>query len=466
VHAWLILRAGLDGVPAPQSALDQIQLVDSLSQINAADVVLDGIFGNAGRAELPEDAIAAIETSNSLAREGGTVRIAVDCPSGIDALSGDAAEGAFHAELTLCISHPRIGLLREPAATRVGELVILDIGLEAAGFEDGPQLIDAAFTRARIPARPASAHKGGIGGLLVVGGAPGYFGAPRLAGEAALRAGCGYVGLAVPRSLTTAIAAQVPELIFHPTSDGDGRRSATTVRAAVNESERYSALLIGPGLGRDEVADEFLSELLVAPSPHVVDNGHSPVFGIPRRSEAASESTEGRFETLPRVIDADGLNWLSEQDDWPALLNQTRCVLTPHAGEMARLLGGSIEDVLADPWNVALGAAREWGQVVVLKHGYSFVACPDGRLFISPRATPELATPGTGDVLSGLIGAFLAQGLAPEDAAAVALYVGALGGRSARMQFGEHSVIARDLIEAVARTVAEIVAGPGPRLRL
>jgi NAD(P)H-hydrate epimerase len=157
---------------------------------------------------------------------------------------------------------------------------------------------------------------------------------------------------------------------------------------------------------------------------------------------------------------------LSEQDDWPALLNQTRCVLTPHAGEMARLLGGSIEDVLADPWNVALGAAREWGQVVVLKHGYSFVACPDGRLFISPRATPELATPGTGDVLSGLIGAFLAQGLAPEDAAAVALYVGALGGRSARMQFGEHSVIARDLIEAVARTVAEIVAGTGPRLRL
>jgi NAD(P)H-hydrate epimerase len=465
-RAVLVSRSGFDGVPAAQEDLARLQIVDDLGEFDTLDVVLDGIFGNSGRAELTDAAREAIGTSSVYGRRLGAVMIAVDCPSGVDAMTGEADDAAFQADLTLCISHPRRGLLREPAASRVGELVVLDIGLTASDIADAPMHIDAGFVRERLPFRRASAHKSRIGGLLIVGGAPGYFGAPRLAGEAALRAGCGYVGLAVPRSITTAIAAQVPELIFHPTSDGDGRRSAATVREAVNDSERYDALVLGPGLGRDEVADDLLSDLFMPKQPAAAASTSSSVFGIPRRQEVVSETAGGRFESLPRVIDADGLNWLSEQEDWPELLREQRCVLTPHPGEMARLVGSNVDDVLADPWTVALDAARSWGQIVALKHGYTCVACPDGRLLVAPRATPELATPGTGDVLSGVIGAFIAQGLEPEDAAAAAVYAGSMAGRSARSVFGVHSVIARDLIDAIPRTMLDIASGSGPRLRL
>ena len=446
--ALLVDRTDISEHPELEGHLQSLPVV---AAIHAADVILDGIFGNSGRTELPASVTAALQLIRASALASSALVVALDCPTGTDTLSGEVADGIVSADITLCISHPKIGMLRPPASEHIGELIILDIGLDPAAVdpEVNARMLDAAFVRQTLPRRKAGSHKSQVGGLLVVGGAPGYYGAPRLAGEAALRAGCGYVGLAVPRSIVGAIASAVPELIYHPLSDSDGRNSATVVSKALSEGSRYAAIVLGPGLGRDEVATRFLSELLEASGEQESDAPVSSAFGIPRRAQSQEAGERVDISAFPLVLDADALNWLAGLDDWQARLTGRTCVLTPHVGEMARLLGVESDEVAADPWAVAREAAQAWGQVVVLKCHLSCVATPDGELFAAPRLTPEMATPGSGDVLAGTVGAFLAQGLAPADAAAVALYAGAVAGGNARLKHGTRAVIARDLIDAL-----------------
>ena len=448
-YAVLVGRKNLDGLPGEPEMLSQIQVVGDIPQV---DVILDGIYGNSGRTDLPKPAKTALEMIRRVRGEARPpILIAVDCPTGTNTETGQVADAIVGADVTLCISNPKIGMLKSPALDHIGELVALDIGVRTDDLDPDVRasMIDRNFVRSALAPRPATAHKSQVGGLLIVGGAPGYYGAPRLAGEAALRAGCGYVGMAVPRSIAGTIATAVPELIFHPLSDADGRRSATTVREALSDSNRYDAFVVGPGLGRDEVASTLLESLFQLHSPARREEARESIFGIPRRIESVEDSDEGDVRSYPLVIDADALNWLSELDDWPSLLEGRTCVLTPHVGEMARLLDGETGDVAADPWNVARQAASDWGQVVVLKCGLTCVATPEGDVFVAPRPTPELATPGTGDVLSGLVGAFIAQGNAPADAAKIAIYVGAMAGKVARLRLGARSVVARDAIEGL-----------------
>jgi NAD(P)H-hydrate epimerase len=453
--ALLVERDALPAFPAVQEQLALVSVIDEMPA--GVSAVLDGIFGNSGRTDLPKSATAAIRSIN-MAREHCATVYAVDCPTGTNTLTGEIASEAVHADVTLCISNPKIGMLKPPAVNLLGDLVVLDIGLPALESDSDVNAvqIDGATVATALPRRDATAHKADIGGVLIVGGAPGYYGAPRLAGEAALRTGAGYVGLAVPRSIVGAIASQVPEIIFHPTPDGDGRRSAEAVRKAIDEGERYRAVVIGPGLGRDEVAKALLNDVLARHAPEPEVENRSPAFGIPRRARHAEAKEESRLAELPVVIDADGLNWLSEQENWPEMLSELRCVLTPHHGEMARLLGKDIGEVSDDPWETARSAAAEWGQIVVLKGGFTCVATPDGDVLVSPRATPELATPGTGDALAGMIGSLLAQGCEPREAAISAVYIGALAGRHAAERQGARSVIARDLIDAISGVIADI----------
>lgn len=453
-QAMLVVREAMPDFPAVEEELAALPVVEAVSDV---DAILDGIFGNSGRTDLPDAALDAVRQINA-ARDSGATVYAIDCPTGTNTLTGETAEESVRADLTLCISNPKIGMLKPPAVDNLGDLFVLDIGLPTDEPDEqvNASLIDLAVARQALPRRGSLAHKADVGGVLVVGGAPGYFGAPRLAGEAALRMGAGYVGLAVPRSIIGPIASSVPEIIFHPTADGDGRRSAEAVQEAINESRRYGALVIGPGLGRDEVATALLEALFAHREPEAEEDHPTSPFGIPRRLPAKEEPQESRFAELPCVIDADGLNWLSEQENWPELLRHMTCVLTPHHGEMARLLGKEREEVSSDPWETARAAAREWGQVVVLKGGFTCVATPDGELFVAPRAMPELATPGTGDVLSGMIGGLLAQGCSATDAARAAVYIGALAGRDAAGEFGTRSVIARDLIDRLAGVIAGI----------
>lgn len=452
-----ILRGEAGELPVETQSLNRVEWVADLDRLREADVILDGIFGNGARHELPDDVRSVTRAVNELRSEHAVPILAIDVPTGCDSDTGEADDSAIRADVTLAIGLPKLGLLKEPAASRVGDLDVLDIGVPVPEGHAGPWMADAQMVRKLLPQRAASAHKHTLGGVLIIGGAPHYYGAPRLSGSSALRAGAGYVGMAVPRSIVSSIATAVPELVYHPLSDGDGRRSAQQIHTALEETgTRYRAVVIGPGLGRDEVAKQLLDTLL---SEHndtrPTDTSGEVGFGIPRRAslQQAGASFHRVFTDRAVVVDADALYWLSQQEDWAARLRDLDCVLTPHAGELARLLGVDVDEVLARPAELATQAARMSGQVVVLKYGYTCVCAPDGRVVHAPRSTPELATPGTGDALSGLIAAFLALDLDPMDASVAAVYVGAMAGRHARSSLGTYSVVASDLIESIPSTL-------------
>lgn len=439
---YLIDRDDLGDLPADAASLEAIKRVSDADGMSSASVILDGIYGLGGRTELPETASDAVAAAVEARRLRRTPIVAIDLPSGVDAATGEGSKNTLQADVTLTIGFLKQGLLNEPAATLAGAVQVIDIGLvppdDASIAVVTQEMVSAWFPRGR-----ATAGKHDHGGLLVIGGAPMYFGAPRLAAEAALRVGTGLVGAAVPRMLIGTIASQLPEVIFVPLSDSDPRRSVSDLNDAITgEHARYTAVVLGPGLGQDEPATALLARLFgQATSRSVAPIG----FGALRTDEGEPAPEESALAAVPVVLDADALNWLATQENWPALLANISAVMTPHRGEMARLLDVDLDEVTRDPRETARSAARDWGQVVVLKGGYTTVAAPDGRVFVAPRATPELATPGTGDVLAGVIGGFLAQGLEPLHAALAAVFIGAEAGRG----FGRRGFLARDLITRI-----------------
>jgi NAD(P)H-hydrate epimerase len=420
----MLNRAGFGDLPVSTALLDQLEIVD-LPSLSSADVIIDGVYGIGGKASLPESVASAIRLARRQRIDQGTPLVAVDVPSGVDAASGAAAPDAFTADVTLCIGLPKLGLIREPAATHVGELRVIDIGVSAPDDNLRPRMITELDVRRLLPRRNASAHKHGVGTTLVVGGAPTYYGAPRLAAEAAARAGAGLVAVATPASIAPVIAAQMPEAVIVPLDDSGSVAATQTRRWLAGRGATPHATVVGPGLGRSSGATALLEALL------------------------GTRMTSGLGESLPVVLDADALNWIAERDEFPVGVTQGRGVMTPHVGELARLLRMPHDSVLEDPLRAANRAATIFKQVVVLKHGYSLIAAPDEATLVSPRSTPELATAGTGDVLAGLIGGMLAQGLNPRDAATVGLYIGAQAGLLARSELGETGVVARDVINRI-----------------
>lgn len=308
--------------------------------------------------------------------------------------------------------------------------------------------IDEAYAASVLPRRSFGAHKWGVGGLVIVGGSPGFAGALALCAMAAGRAGAGIVNVAVPHGLASVVATAVPEAVAVLLPQGD---SAATGRRAVEligeKLEKSSAMVIGPGLGQDESADSLLGALF----------GFGGARGTIGFGGAGSSSLDdgglvGRYKK-PLVIDADGLNWLAKHDGWCDRLPANRAVLTPHVGEMSRLLGVAAEEITADPLGTTRAAAKRWRQKVVLKFGYTAVS--DGeRTLVAGDAPPSLATAGTGDVLAGMIGAFLAQGLSPIDAAALAIYVGMRAARRVESRTGTLGLVAGDLPLAIAAELA------------
>lgn len=290
--------------------------------------------------------------------------------------------------------------------------------------------LDREWVNAHLPARPARAHKGTFGRLLVVAGSLEYAGAALLCGLAAARAGAGLVCLATPESVALRLMGLVPELIAMPLAEeAVGLISPAGWRRVATESAGYDALVIGPGLGHQA--------------------------GTLRRAR----NLIGEL-ARPGVIDADGLNALAESDHW--WRNQPGpLVLTPHPGEFARLMRAAAppDDDEARA-GAAAEAAERWGQVVVLKGANTIIAAPDGQLRRSPVATPALATAGSGDVLAGAIGALLAAGLDPFSAAACGVALHGAAGLLAAERIGEAGVIARDLAQLLPQAVRSF--GPQP----
>ncbi len=446
VSIWSWSRDGEETAPVDRDVLKSMQRLTSKPELHAlmndADVVVDAVFGAGSRAQLPDEVVEAFDIVREVQKRRYLEIWAVDLPSGLDADSGEIAEGALHADVTAMIGLPKIGAYKMPGASFTGEFRAIDIGLSLPDNIDEtvPYLVTSSAVRPLLPQRRAGVHKRSAGSLLVVGGAPNYYGAPRLAGEAALRTGAGLVSVAAPSSIISSIATAVPELTFVPLPVSEHPSAGKKMASIVRENESgMNAMVIGPGLGTDAPIPEFLAQLL--------GFDQSTRSGIGFGSHPSAEHVEpfsGRA-----VLDADALNWLSGRDEWWTTLQRAELVLTPHAGELGRLLGIERGEVEGDPWKHALDAARKFGQVVVLKHAYTVIAAPDGQLFVANRAPIGLATAGTGDVLSGMIGAFLAQGLDPRSASVAAVELGLAAVAEAEALHGRVGYLATDIIREI-----------------
>lgn len=317
----------------------------------------------------------------------------------------------------------------------------------------------ADVAKSLIPERTFGAHKWGVGGLIVVAGSPSYSGAALLASRAAGRAGAGIVQLATGRHVIATVAAAIPEVAHIPLPETDAPGAARRALDLIEEHlEKTKAILIGPGLGRDNAANEFLSVLFALGNKREIERRNIGFSALtPAQLDEPKTSTSPLFarDELAIIIDADALNWLSEQTDWWKSLPAGRVLLTPHAGEFSKLTGKSVEEITADPLGEVEAAAKLWQQTVVLKYGYSAVS--DGKCTVVAEDAPlSLATAGSGDVLAGTIAGFAAQGLDLHDAATLALHLGPAAARRIEQRFGTLGLIASDLPDAIAEELAAL----------
>jgi NAD(P)H-hydrate repair Nnr-like enzyme with NAD(P)H-hydrate dehydratase domain len=309
-----------------------------------------------------------------------------------------------------------------------------------------PEIISESWAASVLPRREAGAHKWGVGGVVVVAGSPPFSGAAALCCAGAGRSGAGIVSAALPRSIAPIVVGLVPEVTLVILPEGDSNSVATRAAEAIGERLiRSAAMVVGPGLGNDAATAALLGTLF----------GFTRVRGgIGFGTAATSPYTtllEGTIATAgkPVVVDADALTWLAEQENWWERVPDRLLVLTPHPGEMSRLVDVDVDEIAANPALIARQAASRWSQTVVLKGGRTVVASGDGAVVFAD-APPSLATAGSGDVLCGSIGGFLAQGLNGPDAAALAVFVGCRAAERVSEMYGVLGVVAGDLPVAIA----------------
>jgi NAD(P)H-hydrate epimerase len=352
--------------------------------------------------------------------------VAVDCPSGLNCDNGALDPLAVAADLTVTFAGPKRGHFKFPGATACGALVVADIGLDLKlpAIAAVPlELATAELARRLLPKRPGDGHKGTFGTALIAAGSLRYWGAPALAARGAFRGGAGLVTLAIPQRLRPALAGQFPEATYPLVTDTDVLGVATA-NLLLGSLKSYQAILAGPGLGE---AGSFLTALL----------------------DGLREPAEGE-KPPPLILDADALNLIAALPDWPGRL-PPGSILTPHPGEMARLVGRSLAAVRdEDRVELARERAAEWGHVVVLKGAYTVIAAPDGRMAILPFANPLMAVGGSGDVLAGIIVGLLAQGVEPYEAAVLGGYLHGAAGQLARDYWGDAGLLASELADWVS----------------
>jgi NAD(P)H-hydrate epimerase len=423
--------------------------------LESCDLVLDGLLGmgisRAVESELAEivnlvnDASGRPPTASArssvVGRQSSVVVLSIDIPTGIHSDSGAVMGVAVRADLTVATGLIKRGLVLYPGRSYAGAIRLAEIGLAPHDLEAiMSETIDARQARALLPARPDDAHKGTFGKAMVVAGSLLYPGAASLATAGAARVGAGLVTLASGRSALVG-PGRIPEITLRPLPEADwGVLGEAAADELLKHIEGYSALLVGPGLGSEEPTRTFIERLLEVASPR--QRGHIGFRTGP--SEEKPSSDKKRPELPPTVLDADALNLLSQIDSWWEHLPRGRCILTPHPGEMQRLL--KVDALDADHARVAEEAAQRWGQVVVLKGATTVVADPEGRSVLNDGGNAALATAGTGDVLAGAIVGLLAQGLGLFDAATLGVYLHSAAGRLVRAELGDAGALASDLL--------------------
>jgi ADP-dependent NAD(P)H-hydrate dehydratase / NAD(P)H-hydrate epimerase len=386
--------------------------------LGGATVVVDALLGTGFEGEPRDPVRSAIEAINA----SGARVVAADVPSGVDASTGAVQGAAVRADATATFHAAKPGLWVAPGKAHAGAVHVIDIGIpDGAPVESAVGLISARALGA-VPGREAAGTKFTSGAVLLCGGSEGLTGAPCLAADAAMRAGAGYVTAFVPASLNAIFEGRLLEVMTAPLPDEDGALTVEGAEQVLERAARAQALILGPGIGRSDGALALARELA-------------------RRAEIAI------------VLDADGLN--AHAGRLGELAGRSApAILTPHAGELGRLLEIDSDVVAAGRLERTREAAARSRSIVVLKGDDTLVARPDGVVGVSRGGSPALATAGTGDVLSGVVAALVAKRVDPFAAACAAVHVHAAAGRVAAEPAGPDGVIARDVIAALPEALA------------
>ena len=384
---------------------------DGLAALEQSDIIIDALLGTGVQGYLRGELPRIIQGINNSDRPV----LSVDVPSGISGNTGQVCGEAVRATWTVTFGLMKLGLAVYPGRSYAGELFVEPIGIPKVLLHEDKTyaVIESANVARSLPARQVETHKGNNGHLLIVGGAEGMTGAPVLSAIAGLRTGAGLVTLARRQGL---------EIWEKP------MEVMSVTWPAINWSQ-YNTVVFGPGVSMAADGRAMLERVL--------------------------EQT-----AIPRVIDADGLNLLAAVGTNHLIRKQLgSLVLTPHPGEMARLCGVSVHDVQANRIRFALENAVKWGVVIVLKGAATLIATPQRRLWVNPNGNPGLATAGTGDVLAGIIGSLLAQGLSTEAAAVVGVYLHGAAGDDAAREIGEVGLIAGDLLPRLPKVIRSVKQG-------
>jgi NAD(P)H-hydrate epimerase len=385
----------------------------SADALEGSGVVVDALLGTGFEGEPREPVAGAIAAIN----ESGCTVVACDVPSGVNANNGEVEGDAVEADVTATFHGPKVGLYVEPGKSHAGDIDVIEIGIPRSAPAPAAAGLIARRALDLVPPRARSGNKFKSGTVVVAGGARGLTGAPTMAALSAMRTGAGYVQVAVPEPAETVLDLRLMEAMTHGLPHEDGAHVEEGAAKIVELSERAGAIVLGPGLGRSHGAAAFARRV-------------------------------AREVDVAVLIDADGLNAHAEELE---LLRDRKAptILTPHDGELGRLLGIESSAVGERRIEHARDAARRSGAIVVLKGDDTLVVPPDGPLAVSPGGTPALATAGTGDVLSGLIGTLLAKEMEPFAAACAGVFAHARAGQIAAQRFGADHVVAGDVIDAI-----------------
>jgi len=401
-----------------------VELKGNFSKYRQADVIIDAIFGTGLDREVEGFYREAIEFINTQQ----VPRIAVDLPSGLDANTGFPLGLSVKADVTVTFALPKLGLAIYPGAEYAGRVYVVDITTPPFLGKDIPyELVTYDTVKKILKPRKPNTHKGIFGHLFVLSGSPGKTGAATLVGLGALRAGTGLVTVGVPNSLNSIMEQKLTEAMTEPLPETkDSTFGKESVKVALKiMSSRKNALAIGPGISTTEDTAHFFYEIL-------------------------------KKSTLPTVVDADGIILVAQN---LSILKRLKVpiILTPHPGEMSRLIGRTSDDVQKNRVGVARDFSTMYNAYTVLKGARTVISTPEGNVFINPTGNPGMASGGMGDVLSGVIAGFLAQGYSPVDACVLGVFSHGLAGDMAAQKKGEAGIIASDVAELLPEALNKIL---------
>jgi len=397
---------------------DQNGIIKFEKMIKKCPFVVDAIFGIGINKDIDGIHSSVIDRINSYSK----FVISVDIPSGIDANNAHVYGNAVMANKTVSFTLPKVGNIMFPGSIYSGNLAIKNVGIPIKAVNDENlkyQIITEEFVRKSLNIRDRDSHKGDYGKANVVAGSSGLTGAAILTCKAALRSGLGLLRLYIPESLNTIITLSVPETVTVPLQEmRKGVIGINHINRIIDDSNSGNVLTIGPGCGNTSELSEMIRRSIIDVK-------------------------------VPLVIDADGLNALSKNVKW-LLDREGDTVLTPHPGEMSRLTGYSTEEINRDPINIAKKFAMDWKVVMVLKGSRTVIASPKGEVFININGNPGMATAGSGDVLTGIITGFIAQGIDVYKSAILGVYLHGMAGDLMVEKRGEHGLLAGDIVEGLA----------------